>query len=104
MRKIDSLEYTSQHHLEGSWGSSPLGECHAVMDFYVNGELEHADHGMIEWVISSSNDGEDEIVEHIGLWFAAMELTDYDGVMSFPEEAIDLLERNGFTVGEDYRD
>ena len=35
---------------------------------------------------------------------AHRELVDYDGVFELPEQAITLLERNGITVGEDFRE
>lgn len=54
---------------------------------------------MIEWVIEALDE-----VESIGIWTEDGELTDYDGTMCLPEEAIKLLERAGIKVGEDFRD
>lgn len=35
-------------------------------------------------------------VEHIELWFDGKTVTGYDGVFELPQEAIQLLEENGY--------
>ena len=64
-------------------------------------ELRHDDGSYwLEWGVESI----DEYYE-IGLWFNdARELVDYDGVMSIPMEALDLIEAAGFIVPPDFRE
>jgi hypothetical protein len=52
---------------------------------------------MIEWDIPAIDE-----VEHIGLWFLDGDLTDYDGTMALPPQAVAMLRSYGFTVGPDF--
>lgn len=51
--------------------------------------------GFIEWCIDY-DDGDNDVVE-IGLWFdTEKNLTDYDGVFSLSNKAIEFLEEQGY--------
>jgi hypothetical protein len=51
----------------------------------------------IEWAIPAL-----EMEQEIGLWFNENnELIDYDGVMSLPHEAVQLLIQHGYTCPEE---
>lgn len=95
--KIDTLTFKSPLNLEGSWGERSLSdETESVMDLYFYKD----DSGFIEW----TND-EFDLAENIGLWFefdrnGKRTLTDYDGVFSLPDQAMDLLEKNGVDCAE----
>lgn len=79
--------------------ADPLGSHDWTMDlFWFDGDIKNG-RGLIEWVIEALDE-----VESIGIWVEDGELTDYDGTMCLPEEAIKLLEQAGITVGEDFRD
>lgn len=82
---------------EGSWGASGLGTHESAMDLYATTD---PDYFFIEWDIPAI-----EVTEHIGLWVepGTRALADYDGVASLPREAAELLEANGFVVGEDFK-
>jgi hypothetical protein len=99
-KPIDTHEFYSPINLEGSWGARNLSEnARSTMDLYL-----HKDNtGYIEWVVHLGED--DEMVEGIGLVFeidpkGKRTLTDYDGVMTLPDEAMDLLERHGVDCAE----
>ena len=55
--------------------------------------------GCIEWIVYDSK-GNDEFVEHIGIWWEERDkkLVDYDGVFDIPREALELLIRMGVNV------
>ena len=94
---IDTLEFESPINLEGSWGQRNLSEkARSKMELY----FDKDDTGFIEWTCD-----ELDLAEQIGLWFqfdrhGRRTLTDYDGVFSIPDQALDLLERNGVDVAE----
>lgn len=94
---IDTLEFLSPINLEGSWGTRPLSDqSTSKMQLYLNGD----DTGDIEWEVSSL-----DLYEEIGLTFeidaqGRRTLIDYDGVMTLPAQAMDLMERNGIDVTE----
>lgn len=93
--KIASIELKpTAMTLEGSWGSTPQGTHASTMDLYVTDDGKS---GFIEWDIPSM-----ERTETIGLMFEGKELTDYDGVMSIPLEAIEFLRQQGYTVNKDF--
>jgi hypothetical protein len=79
---------------EGSWGSRALGEYAWTMELY-------AEPGsyFIEWDIPKL-----EMTEHIGLTFQHKTLTDYDGIMSLPQPAIEFLRQQGFIVPAEFSD
>lgn len=94
MKQIDTLTFRKELHMEGSFGAYSIGEHDCEMGLWL---ADDRTDGFIEFCFGEEAVG-------IGLWFDAEgNLTDYDGVMSFPPQAIELLERNGFTVGEDFR-
>jgi hypothetical protein len=87
--------------LEGSWGESDQGKHAWTMDLYeVEGD---AGRGFIEWDIPSM-----ERTEEIGLCYEMRDgkrhLTDYDGVMSLPREAAELIESVGIVVADEFKD
>lgn len=95
--KIDSLTFRSPITLEGLWGERNLAsDAESVMDLYFYRDAT----GFIEWECEAL-----DLVEHIGLVFeldrnGKRTLTDYDGVFSLPDQAMDLLEKNGVDCRE----
>lgn len=95
---IGNLVVKSPLKLEGSWGERDLGEHESTLELFF-----HKDNtGFIEWDIPSL-----DRFEHIGLWFdidkdGKRSLSDYDGVMSLNDHAIDLLRKHGVEVGKDF--
>jgi len=79
---------------EGSWGARSLGKHESTMTLYSE---EPKTYAMIEWDIPSLDE-----VEQIGLWFEGKTLTEYDGVMSLPREAIQFLRKQGYTVPREF--
>src|SRR5262245_26635279 len=96
-KPIDVMEFKSPINLEGSWGQRNIAKrATSTMALYLNKDAT----GSIEWDVPSL-----DIVEHIGLTFeidpkGKRTLTDYDGVMTLPDQAMDLLERNGIDCAE----
>lgn len=102
---VKEIRFESSLILEGSWGEQSLGRHESIMSLFMDDAKER---GSIEWEIP---DFEDEITE-IGLWFgqkwlqegrAVPYLKDYDGVMSLPKQAVEILERAGVHVGEEFK-
>lgn len=95
MQSLATKEFTAKLHLEGSWGGRKLGE--HVCKFEV---FKHSDnHLEIECIYGP----EGEIgVEHIGITVDNNKtVTDYDGVFSVPNEAVEMLESLGYTCPDD---
>lgn len=71
-----------------------LGEGDCTMTLYMS---ENGYEGSINWEYDTDGD-EDEV--GIGLWFSEGDkvLTDYDGVFELPQQAIELLEENGYNA------
>lgn len=92
MNKVATKTFTAEIVKEGSWGGNNLGMHESTMDLYRDGS-----EAFIEWDIPDL-----EITEVIGIWLDGDTLTDYDGVMSLPKEAIQMLRDNGITVPEDF--
>src|SRR5690606_27032567 len=94
---IEKYEFESPINLEGSWGLRPITDkAKSVMEFYLNTD----DTGHIEWDVPDL-----DLFECIGLTFeidptGKRKLIDYDGVMSFPEQARALLEKHGIDTSE----
>ncbi len=96
-KPVDHLFFESPLNMEGSWGEQELSKkTVSRMDLYL-----HTDNtGFIEW----TND-EFDLCEGIGLTFeigvkGGRTLVDYDGVFSLPDQAMDLLEKNGVNCDE----
>ncbi len=98
--KIAEITFTTQ--LVREYSSLPkvddLGAHESTMTLYFNKDAT----GFIEWEIPDLYDGAE-----IGLWFdldrdGKRTLADYDGIMSLPKEAIQLMRDNGVTVTEDF--
>jgi len=96
-KPVDRLVFRSPINSEGSWGQRNLSrDTESSMELYLykNGQ------GSIEWIVE-----ELDLVEHIGCTFefdakGKRTLVDYDGVFSLPDQAMDLLERNGIDFAE----
>jgi hypothetical protein len=99
--KVATLSGSDHLHLEYSCTPTPtqLGVHAWTMDLYMPSDFLTADQskGLIEWDIP----GLDQ-TEHIGIWTEKGELTDYDGLMSLPNRAVELLRNAGIKVGEEY--
>jgi len=103
---VDTHTFRSPISLERTSGTTPVtDDALSVMRlfFYKNGE------GCIEWDVwtdgVAKDDEEPDFFEEIGLWFeydvkGKRTLTDYDGVFSIPDEALDLLEKHGVDVAD----
>ena len=101
MQSLAKIDGTTGLVLEYSYKPTPdeLGTHGWTMElFWEKGDLKNGD-GLIEWDIPGLDN-----TEHIGIWVEDGELSDYDGLMSLPSEAIKLLESVGIVVGEEYRD
>lgn len=94
---IERYEFESPINLEGSWGQRQLADkAKSVMELYFNSD----DTGWIEWEVPDL-----DLFEEIGLTFeidvaGKRKLVDYDGVMSIPDQALDLLAKHGVDVSE----
>ncbi len=93
--------FTAEMYLHGSWGARDVGKHASTMDLTINtAELR----GDIEWDIPTM-----DTVEQIGFQFernadGKLVLTDYDGIMSLPKEAVMMLEEQGVIVDDDFKD
>lgn len=101
MRKVASKTFTTDLLSEGSWGSRDLGKHESTMDLY----LEET-RGFIEWDVPDL-----DTTEEIGLMFEfrpghepQLQLYDYDGVFSLPDEAIELIESVGIFVPNEFKE
>lgn len=95
---IGTATFTSPMILEGSWGERDVGTHDSTMELYFREDST----GFIEWDIPDLED-----FYEIGLWFTIDQfgirtLTDYDGVMSLPKQAADLLRKFDVIVTEDF--
>ena len=84
--------------LEGSWGERDIGTHDSTMELYFREDAT----GFIEWDIPDLED-----FYEIGLWFTIDQfgircLTDYDGVMSLPSQAVALMRKFDVIVPEDF--
>ena len=89
-------EFYSPINIEGSWGMQAVSSnMRSTMEFFNN---HNRGVGEIEWIVYDA-DGNDEFVEHIGIWYdiESRQITDYDGVFSLPLEAMQLLAYAGYT-------
>jgi hypothetical protein len=94
---IGKLEFESPINLEGSWRSRTLADkAKSKMELFFYKDNT----GFIEWECEQL-----DLVENIGLTFeldrnGKRTLTDYDGVMTLPDQAMDLLERHNVDCAE----
>jgi hypothetical protein len=90
--------FTAELYSHGSWGSSDIPGKHACTMDYSEGS--DAGHAYIEWDIPSL-----EMTESIGLTFEMRDgkrtLTDYDGIMALPAQAVHILGQLGIAVPAD---
>ena len=95
MLKLAEVTFKAEMIREGSWGQQDLGKHQSTMTLYAGDGPGEA---FIEWDIPSL-----EQTEEIGLTFdVERNLLDYDGVFSLPKEAIALLRKQGFKVGDEF--
>ena len=96
-KPIDRMEFHSPINMERSSGCTPVAKrAKSVMELYLNTDNT----GYIEWEVPHY-----DLFESIGLTFeidakGKRTLADYDGVMTLPDQAMDLLERNGIDCAE----
>jgi hypothetical protein len=95
---IGKESFTSPMILEGSWGERDIGTHDSTMELYFREDAT----GFIEWDIPDLED-----FYEIGLWFTIDQfgircLTDYDGVMSLPSQAVALMRKFDVIVPEDF--
>ena len=94
---IGKTQFLSPINQEGSWGERNLAKrTKSTMDLYFYPDNS----GFIEWDIPKLG-----MTENIGLVFEITQdgkrvLTDYDGVFSLPDQAMDLLEQHGVDCAE----
>lgn len=94
---VDTYEFRSPLSLDRTSGTTPLSDdTPSKMVLFLNKDAT----GYIEWECE-----EFDMHEEIGLRFAIdpkgkRTLTDYDGVFAIPDQALDLLERNGIDVAD----
>ena len=93
MKLVATKTFTTELITHGSWGSRDLGKHESTMDLLSDNNVR----GFIAWEIPTI-----EKSEEINLWFekvnGVLNLIDYDGIMSLPKEAIELLRANGVVV------
>jgi hypothetical protein len=99
----ETLAFTSNINIEDSYSNNSVGTHTSTMELF---RKEGGIPSLIEWVVDMGD--EDELVEHIGLFWeeGSKTLRDYDGVFSLPEIVIPWLESLGYTMDyakdEDY--
>lgn len=100
MEKLDTLEFESPINLEGSWGERNIAtSTKSTMDLYMSEDDRMS--AFIEWDIPDL-----DMTEGIGLVFehsadgSRRVLVDYDGVMTLPDQAMDLLEKHGIDCAD----
>lgn len=100
MKKQFKKEFKSKLYWHGSWGAEPIeGVQENEMILYVDTDKPYS--AFIDWDIPTLGTG-----ESIGLSFGRnevgnLELTGYDGVMSIPDEAIELVKEAGYMISKD---
>lgn len=80
------IEFDAKCHLEGSWGSRPLGKLKCSMELFEGKETSQ-----IEFIAGDN-------VEHIGIYHENKIIRDFDGVFSVPEQALELLKSCGYNT------
>jgi hypothetical protein len=100
--KIASKTFTAQIVREYSAVRTvdSLGSRKSTMDLYFRKDAT----GFIEWDIPAIDE-----CNEIGLWFeidaaGVRTLSDYDGLMSLPVEAVDMLKEHGVIVPDEFDD
>ena len=94
MKLVATNTFTTELITHGSWGSRDLGQHESTMELHISDDKVR---GFIAWEIPTLEESEE-----IGLWleekYNFLSLIDYDGTMSLPKEAIELLRANGVVV------
>lgn len=93
MKSIDKITFTSPINIDNGFTNIPQGEHESTMELFG----DEIGRYRIEWMIEALN-----TVEYIGVFCydADKVVSDYDGVFELPEQAIQLLEKNGFNCEE----
>lgn len=94
MQTIGTTTFRSELVRESTYRVHRMGSHESTMTLYADGPRY-----FIEWDVPSI-----EETEHIGLVFEHRTLTDYDGVMSLPTQAIALLRNHGFIVPKEFEE
>lgn len=101
MTTIDKITFKSPINVDNGYTNTPQGEHESTMELYQHpGNYKQGLLIGIEWVVETLG-----WAEQIGIeWgfdnFGKKVVTGYDGVFELPEQAIQLLERNGFNCEE----
>jgi hypothetical protein len=93
MKSIAKIEFESPVNRDNGTTNEPLGTHKSTMELFAFDD----GHYSIEWDIPAL-----DTTEEIGIWHNNKTLTDYDGVFELPNEAIKLLENNGFIVPDEF--
>lgn len=90
-KQIDQIKFTSPINVDNGYVNIPQGEHESIMTLFEDVESSY----WIDWENPVSD-------EYIGIFCkeGTRIVTDYDGVFEVPEQAIRLLERNGFNCSE----
>ena len=89
-----TIKFRSPINRETSYGQTRLtDDAESVIDLYFTKEGDKVTYVFAEWDIP-----ELEETEHIGMWFEAKAITDYDGVFDLPSELISYMETLGFDM------
>lgn len=99
-KTIDKIEFLSNINIDNGYVMNPLGKMKSVMELYSYSDGMFDEKVEIEWYVQQI----DEIVT-IGIEYDIDKtgkkiVTGYDGVFELPEQAIQLLEKNGFNCDE----
>lgn len=99
---VSTKTFTADLIRAGSWGEQHIGVGTSTMGLY--DYTDDKTRGFIEWDLPAIDD-----CESIGLWYelnnaGVRTLTDYDGVMSLPAQAVDMLEAAGIVVSDEFKE
>lgn len=87
-------EFTSSISIDNGYSNNYKGEYTSSMELFKN---DKGTPTVIEWCVDELDE-----VEHIGLSFDGKSLDDYDGVFDLPKQAIQLIQKAGYTVGKEF--
>lgn len=91
MKNLGSHIFKTRLVAESSYYAEDLGECDCEMVLWATAKGYH----FIEWIVNDNAEAE------IGLTFQGKEVVDYDGVFELPAEAVELLNKLGYSVNEE---
>lgn len=96
INKNGNWEYTfvSDICIDNGYVNKGIGKYECTMELFTD---DNGTPTMIEWDIP-----EMEHTEHIGLEFSGIHLEGYDGVFELPSQAVQLIKKAGYKVGDDF--